>query len=356
MFSNEVSRRSFVVGAAAAAASTLGMTNASASVPASVNPTITARQRFFGPENVDPATGEVDSSKTILSWFGVTNFAMAIAGNVVLLDAWVPRGEFSNYVPTSPEELAALAPSHILIGHGHFDHAADAAEIASMCGATIVGTDEHCSQIAAQATTELRTLPLDSDRTDFSLSNGVAVHSVRHLHSALRAPRGEQPPLVLVPDFSPAIEHPPTPHDTAHLASHFNDAEGGSLLYQFVVGDFVLTWHDSTGPLFTDAPEILDAMRALPVSTVQIGSIQGYNQYTNGLSDPLDYIRALRPSLFVPAHHDNWLAPLSAPAVAYEERLRQALAGLPTSPELLLLTDPADYVQPPRLTFDIPVK
>lgn len=356
MSSKEVSRRAFVVGAAAAAASTLVVTKASASVPESVSLTVAARQRFFGLENVDASTGEVDSSKTILSWFGVTNFAMAIAGNVVLLDAWVPRGEFSNYVPTSPEELAALEPSHILIGHGHFDHAADAAEIASICGATIVGTEEHCSQISEQATIELAAYPLDANRADFVLPNGVAVHSVRHLHSALRAPRGEQAPLVLVPDFSPAIEHPPTNHDIAHLTSHLNDEEGGSLLYQFVVGDFVLTWHDSTGPIYTDAPEVLDALRALPASTVQVGSIQGYNQYTNGFSDPLDYIQALRPSVFVPAHHDNWLAPLSSPAVAYEDRLRQALASLPTSPELLLLTDPEDYVQPSRLTFDIQSK
>lgn len=179
------------MGAAAAVASTLVVMKASASAPVSANSTVAARQRFFGADNVDPSTGEVDPSKTILSWFGVTNFAMAIAGNIVLLDAWVPRGAFSDYVPTGPAELAALAPSHILIGHGHFDHAADAAEIASLCGATIVGTDEHCNQIVQQAATELRTFPLDSDRSDFSLPNGVAVHTVRHLHSALRAPRGE---------------------------------------------------------------------------------------------------------------------------------------------------------------------
>ena len=86
---------------------------------------------------------------------------------------------------------------------------------------------------------------------------------------------------------------------------------------------------------------VLDTLRDLPASSVQIGSIQGYNQYTNGLGDPLDYIRALRPPVFVPAHHDNWLAPVSAPAAAYEPRLRQALGSLPDPPELRLLVDPA---------------
>ncbi|MGW0041472.1 MBL fold metallo-hydrolase [Rhodococcus sp. NPDC003348] len=353
MSSTPVSRRTFVVGAAAAAVSALVAPNASASVPAGASPTVAARQRFFGTANVDAGTGEVDPSKAILSWFGVTSFAMAIAGNVVLLDAWVPRGEFSTYVPTSPTELAALMPSHILVGHGHFDHAADAAEIASLCGATVVGTEEHCRQIGHQAASTLRTHPLNSDRAEFALP-GVTVRAVRHLHSALRPQRGEQAPLVLAPDFSPTLEHPPTLHDIEHLGAHLGDAEGGSLLYQFEIGDFVLTWHDSSGPILTDAPHVLDILRELPASSVQIGSIQGYNQYTNGLSDPLDYIRALRPSIFVPTHHDNWLAPVSAPAAAYEPRLRQALESLPNPPELRLLVDPADYLKPSLLTFDLP--
>lgn len=364
----QVSRRAFLGGAVAAAAATLAASKATASAPESALPagptisglstaagsyTTAVRQRFFGTENVVADTGEVDPSKVILSWFGVTSFAMAIGGNVILLDAWVPRGVSSGHVPTSATELAALAPSHILIGHGHFDHAADAGEIAALCGATIVGTDEHCRQISGQTASEISTLPLDAVQDEFSLPGGVAVRVLGHLHSALRAPRGEQAPLVLVPDFSPSIEHPPTAHDLAHLGSHFNDEEGGSLLYQFEVGGFVVTWHDSSGPLATDAPEILDRMRALPASDVQIGSIQGYNQYTNGLSDPLDYIRALRPSRFVPAHHDNWLAPLSAPAAAYEPRLHAALASLPSPPELRMLMDPTDYVRPQALTFDI---
>ena len=54
--------------------------------------TVTARRRVFGAANVDARTGAVRRDRVILSWFGVTNFAMAIRGHVVLLDAWVARG------------------------------------------------------------------------------------------------------------------------------------------------------------------------------------------------------------------------------------------------------------------------
>lgn len=346
----KTTRRAFLAGTAAvAAAATVGIHAGANPAPAAV---VTARRQFFGSDNVHPQTGAVDGSKVILSWFGVTGFAMAIGGQVVLLDAWVPRGEYSDRVPTTPAELATLAPTHIFIGHGHFDHAADAAEIAVRSGATVVGTTEHCHQIAEQASTTVRTVVVD-EAAPLTLPGGVTASAMLHRHSALRAPDGEPDPLVPAPDLSPAVTNPPTGCDVAHLASHLGDEEGGSLLYQFRIGDFVLTWHDSSGPLATDAPGLLEAMAALPASSVQIGSIQGYNQYTNGLRDPLSYMKALRPKVFVPCHHDNWLPPVSAPAREFETPLREAIATLPTPPELRMLTDPGDYIRPAALTFDI---
>jgi len=112
---------------------------------------ISLRQKFFGAENVDRDTGDVRADRVILSWFGVTNFAAALNGHVVLLDAWVPRGEYSNYVPTDPSELSGLKPEFIIVGHSHFDHTADAAEVVKGSGTTIVGTPEHCDQISKQA-------------------------------------------------------------------------------------------------------------------------------------------------------------------------------------------------------------
>lgn len=349
--SRKLNRRAFVAGVATAAV--VGWA-AVGSGPATAAPAdmIAARRKFFGSGNVDGRTGAVAPSKVILSWFGVTGYAMAIGGTVVLLDAWIPRGTYAPVVDTSVRELAALQPSQIFIGHGHFDHAADAPEIAATSGATVVGTDEHVAAINAASPVPLRRRAV-ADGAELRLDGGVTVRVVEHRHSQLRAPYGEPDPLILPPDLSRTLQHPPSPEDFFHLCSHLGDPEGGNLLYQFQIGDFVLTWHDTTGPLRVDAPEVLNAFKELPASTVQVGSIQGYNQYPNGFQDPLDYIEALRPGIFVPSHHDNWLAPISAPAAAYDPPLRAALAGLPKPPQLKLLTDPADYLRPDALTFDL---
>src|ERR1700727_3683525 len=55
--------------------------------------TITARQRFFGAENVDPGTGEVRRDRVIFSWITNAGYAASFRGRVVLLDTYINRFE-----------------------------------------------------------------------------------------------------------------------------------------------------------------------------------------------------------------------------------------------------------------------
>jgi len=327
---------------------------------------VQARRAAFGAANVDDS-GAVRADRVILSWFGVTNFAAAIGGHVVLLDAWVPRGEYSGYVPATPASLAALEPEYIIAGHSHFDHLADAAEIITASGATLVGTPEQCDQVRRQAgLTPVQCIESSApgsapgaqrDLTgDLGWAN-VAVTAVKHVHSAGRQPHPEDPhtPAAPPPDMGAVVEHRPAPQDTIHLVSHLGDAENGTVLYQFRVGAFSLLWNDSAGPLSDDAPGVFDVLRGLPPTDVQVGAIMGFNQITNGMRDPRMYIEAIRPKVFVPSHHDNWAPPVSTRAEYYRSIVEDELAKIPaaTRPELLFLTDPEDYMRPDALTFDV---
>lgn len=153
---------------------------------------VRARRRFFGAANVHPTTGAVRRDRAIL------------------------------------------------IGHGRFDHAADAAALASRSGALVVGTAEHCAQVRNQADgARVRVRRLGSADTPpgtvhrLGVGN-LRVTAVRHLHSGPTAPDREDPhaPLLPPPDPSSILEHPPTPSDVLDTASHLPDQEGGCLLYQ----------------------------------------------------------------------------------------------------------------------------
>lgn len=329
--------------------------------------TVAIRQRVFGHQYVDATTGAVDPDKVILSWFGVTNFAAAIGGHVVLLDAWIPRGEYSGYVPITHDDLVALEPSHIFLGHGHFDHAADSAPLALAAGATVMGTPEHCNQARRQALPATLScegvVPAGSPpgtTAEVDALAGVEITAVKHVHSAAEPPDTDDPgaphaPTVPPPDAGAVVEHLPAPQDTVHLLTHLGDAEGDTILWQFRVGDFTLLWNDSAGPLEERAPHVFDVLRDLPDTDVQVGAIMGFNQLTNGLRDPRMYIEAVAPKIYVPSHHDNWAPGVSTRGENYKPYLEDELALIPEDrrPILRFISDPQDYIRPEALTFDI---
>jgi hypothetical protein len=333
---------------------------------------IALREKLFGTANVNHATGAVRRGVVILSWTSVMTYAAAIDGHVVLLDAWVARGEHSGYVPTSAAELAAIKPEYVLLGHGHFDHAADAAQIALESGAPIVGTPEHCDQVRSQALTDWgrddvkcvaaapRGAPFAAT-TRVKLWKGIGVTTVTVVHSGARAPDPSDPgglhqPLVPPNDFSVIADHPPTPVDVAHLAKHQVDAENGCLLYQITVGRFRLVWHDTSGPNKEDAPEVYTALRRLPPSSVEVASVQGFGQITNGGRDFRLVVEAVRPQELVPGHHDNWLPGLSTRGELYRPYVVEELNRIPAArrPVLHWVQDPDDYLRPMVWRIDDP--
>lgn len=326
--------------------------------------TVAARQRFFGKQNVNPQTGAVRSDRVIMSWFSVANYAAAFNGHVVLVDAWVARGSHSGYVPTSPEELAALRPEYIFIGHGDFDHAADAAEVAVLSGATVVGTPEHCTSIRNQAgTDDIRCVATGPEGatpghlSELRLIPGVEITAVVHLHSSVERPEyqdGGRLPCIPVWPAEDTVEHPPTPDAMLHLLRHLPDSRAGNVLYQFRIDNFALTWHDTTGKIKEDAPLVIDALRSLPPTDVHFGAILAFGQVTNCFRSLGAYIEALSPQVFAATHHDNFTFFLGANAEDLEPYVREELARIPKAqrPRLLYTYDPDDYLNPAPFTFD----
>ena len=327
--------------------------------------TIALRQKFFGMANVDARTGAVRKDVVILTWSSVMTYAASINGHVVLFDAWVARGEHSGYVPTDAGELAGLKPEYVFIGHSHFDHAADAAQIVHESGATLVGTPEHCDQVRAQALSSYKDSSVSclaaaprgaafgtTSRPRIKIP-GVSVTTVTVVHSGAQMvdpsdTGGVHQPLVPPNDFSVIADHPPTPESVVHLGTHQSDKENGDVLYQFRIGDFTLAMHDTSGPNKEVAPQVYKALRALPKTDVEFASVQGFGQITNGGRDFRLIVEALRPQELVPGHHDNWLPGLSTRGAYYRPYVVEELARIPAAqrPVLHWVQDPDDYLKP----------
>jgi hypothetical protein len=114
--------------------------------------TVTARQKIFGLENVDAKSGAVRDDRVVFSWLTNATFAAAVKGHVVLLDTFVTRLEVQpGRTPFVIQDLVDLDPDYIFIGHGHFDHADNAAFIAQQTGAIIFASPETCDNMAIDA-------------------------------------------------------------------------------------------------------------------------------------------------------------------------------------------------------------
>lgn len=331
--------------------------------------TIAMRKRFFGAENVD-AVGAVRPDRVIMSWTSIAGFAMAIDGHVVLLDAYIHKGEDRpNYVPVTLDDLVALKPEALFIGHGHFDHAASSGEIVARTGATLVGSPEHCDQTGRQAQTyagapvpvscvsavSRGSTPGSEVNTFFPLGAGVEVKALKHLHSAFEPPDGEGHETSLtsgaVVDPGLILLHPPGPSLVTNLFPFTND-EGSSVAYRFKVGQFTLFWNDTGGPLRKQAPHVLDLLRAMPGTDVQVGSVLGFNDPSNGMRDIVDYVVALKPKVFYPTHHDfvtEYGMSKNLEGVFKRELAKRS----PQDTEVRWIYDPYDYLRPNLMTFNI---
>jgi hypothetical protein len=317
-----------------------------------------ARDEILGPDATDPRYVK-------LWWFGVSSFVASAGGHLFLFDAWEILGLHKDYVPIGREELAAIKPEAILIGHGHFDHAGDAGYVAGRSGAVVVGSEEICSVAKDDAAAEgnennFRCLitgtmaePVPGTIQSVKLFADLPeVQVLQHIHSEA-TPELQDPgiPFIHIPNLLPFLQYLNTdPEELQRFLGYVGDPQGGTWAYHLRVGDFSLLWHDSAGPINPGNPyaaEVQAALDSFPACVdVQVGAIVGFNQPLNGLRDPRLYVEHSHPKVFLPSHHDAWAPVIGGGAPAYESQWRAEIATLEHPPEIDYLTDPQDYMVP----------
>lgn len=72
-----------------------------------------------------------------LTYYGHACFSINISGKNILFDPFISKNELAKDI-----DITSIPADYILISHGHFDHVADAFDIAQRTGATIVANYE----------------------------------------------------------------------------------------------------------------------------------------------------------------------------------------------------------------------
>lgn len=82
-----------------------------------------------------------------ITWLGHASFRIETGGQVLLLDPWL---EGNPMFDSARADEATRGATHILVTHGHGDHASEAAAIAKKTGAPVVGVYDWVSWVTAQ--------------------------------------------------------------------------------------------------------------------------------------------------------------------------------------------------------------
>ncbi|MEM6745677.1 MAG: metal-dependent hydrolase [Pseudomonadota bacterium] len=86
-----------------------------------------------------------------ITWLGHSGFRIEIAGQVLLVDPWL-RGNPMFDEARFDEAIEGV--THLLVSHGHFDHAANAVEISKAKGVPIGGVFELANALGEEAGVE----------------------------------------------------------------------------------------------------------------------------------------------------------------------------------------------------------
>lgn len=372
--------------------------------------TIAARQKVFGIEHVDPKTGDLPKTKVLFSWISNSTFAAAIEGRIIYLDTYVTRLEVEpGRTPIVIRDMVDLAPQSILLGHGHGDHADNAAYIAGKTGARIYATAETCG-VMAQDLQRMKNDPaimndavakLDSSAkidcvsvtsagstpgTEILqldvLEPNACVIAFRHLHSVAVPPDASFPPtpvkIIVDPRdadlFPKGVALTPDEKATSPAAGQMNletagkPGGGESLFFSVILrsgSHFSFVWHNSAGALkegkgqgWDGTPEdgrrIIAILKALPPTDLHMGTASSGNFNNNGLRDLIQYQEALKPKIYIPNHLTTGTATREASSMSvYAGYFKQLdLMNMPKDqrPAIRWLIDPTDYLKP--IVFD----
>lgn len=217
---------------------------------------------------------------TQLTWLGHGSWLIQTGDHNVLLDPFLDDS------PAAPVKAAEVEADFILLSHGHFDHVADAPQIAQRTGATVVACFEICQWMQTRhGINEDKTVPMN-------LGGGVQL---------------------------------PFGRVTFTLAFHSSQLPDGS--YGGNPGGFLLDLPEGRVYFACDTALFSDMQRiggkGIDLAVLPIGDV-----FTMGPEDSIEAVKLIQPRRVAPAHYNTW-PPIQQDPARWAEQVRDQTGAEP---------------------------
>lgn len=215
---------------------------------------------------------------TQITWLGHGSWLIEADGHRLLLDPFLKDNPSATASPSDFQDV-----SHILISHGHFDHVADAAEIANASGATLIAIYEIAEWFAS--------------------NHGVENTVGMNIGGNYDLPFGSL-------QMTPAI----------HSSQLPDGAYGGE------PAGFILT--TSQKRIYFACDTALFSDMQLYAQNVDVAVLPIGDLFTMGIEDSVKATRLIEPKQVLPAHYGTW-PPIAQDPNHWADRVRQETAAEP---------------------------
>lgn len=220
-------------------------------------------------------------------WHGHATWSLEYGEWKILIDPFLDAN------PSAKSKAGGFRPTHLLISHGHADHIADAASIATRTTPQVYCNYEISQWLASQ---------------------GVAKSVGMNLGGGCPTEFGR---VTLVPAL----------HSSSLPDGSYGGTAGGWLI-EFHAGrssPYRIYYAGDTA-LFSDMAQI--ARKGVDCLIVPIGDL-----FTMGPEESLEAIRLVRPKTVLPTHYNTW-PPIAQDANAWAKSVASQTSAVPVVPEV----------------------
>jgi hypothetical protein len=269
-----------------------------------------------------------------LRWLGCSSYELVHRGKVYLLDAWFDRGPRTRSVGFGQADV--VRAETIIIGHGHFDHIADAPAIAARTGATIVGAPLSTGYASSAGTPSNQLRTVTGRGGELLKFDGFTVEPILAHHAVFPTKTNSRGANVgqANGDLYEAALGPFTPDETSQFFAMLARGTSnplvlteGTIAYLFTFDSgFRMVWLDSGGPI---TPQMISVMNRVGRANLAIASYTVQGIPDTQIPVTMGLVELFQPDIYLPCHHDEIvLIPI-----------RNGLPDMATEPLLMAIRD-----------------
>jgi L-ascorbate metabolism protein UlaG (beta-lactamase superfamily) len=244
----------------------------------------------------------VDSKTLVIRWLGYASYELTYGKQVILLDNYYERGPRYRYLGFHADDVKKA--DLIIVGHGHFDHMSDTAQIALQTGAPVVGAPITIAKLQTQSVPAAQQIQVTGTGNELLHFNGFTVQPILGIHG--------QPPSFTAAfgaAYTAAIPTPTPDEAAAEAAIRAKGSADSNITFQGTIA-YIITFEDGFRLAYRDSGGVMSdyekaAMAKIGRVDVLLGAISANIIAESQATVTMPMIANYRPDVFIPGHHEE---------------------------------------------------